>query len=467
MPADSPYDAIVIGAGMSGLAAGIRLAHFGRRVLIVERHVVLGGLNSYYRLGGYDLDVGLHALTNYAPRGPRATPLQKLARALRIDLDDFALVPQGHSRIAFPGAELEFDNDPERLRASVAARFPRQIDAYDRLVAAVRAYDELDLDAPERSGRAALADVLDDPLLADLLLCPLQFYGSAQEDDIDWNQFVIVFKAIYLEGFARPEGGVRRIIHRLLTRYREAGGDIRLGRGVRRIVAEQGRVRGVELDDGRQLTCEQVLSSAGWRETLALCPAATPPAGPPPEGRMSFVECLHVLDRPAADVSIIFYSFHEHFRYRCPAEHEPPVDLDSGVICLPGNFRHVAAPPIPMVRTTHIARPAFFLEAAEADYRAAKERYRLGSIAAAERLLGRFADRIVFADMFTPRTIRHYTGHQSGAVYGCPRKLRRGRTPVSGLRLMGTDQGFLGIVGALLSGVTIANDVLHPALETA
>ena len=43
------YDTIIIGAGMSGLAAGIRLAHFDQRVCILERHSAIGGLNSFYR----------------------------------------------------------------------------------------------------------------------------------------------------------------------------------------------------------------------------------------------------------------------------------------------------------------------------------------------------------------------------------------------------------------------------------
>ena len=37
---------------MSGLAAGIRLAYFGKRVCILERHYAFGGLNSYYKLVG-------------------------------------------------------------------------------------------------------------------------------------------------------------------------------------------------------------------------------------------------------------------------------------------------------------------------------------------------------------------------------------------------------------------------------
>ncbi|NIL99118.1 MAG: NAD(P)-binding protein, partial [Planctomycetales bacterium] len=69
------YDTIVIGAGMSGLAAGIRLAHYNQRVCVLDRHTTIGGLNSFYRLGGRDYDVGLHAVTNFTPRGSRQGPL--------------------------------------------------------------------------------------------------------------------------------------------------------------------------------------------------------------------------------------------------------------------------------------------------------------------------------------------------------------------------------------------------------
>ena len=60
-------------------------------------------------------------------------------------------------------------------------------------------------------------------------------------------------------------------------------------------------------------------------------------------------------------------------------------------------------------------------------------------------------------DMFTPRTITKYTGHFGGAIYGSPVKHRQGRTALSNVYLCGTDQGFLGIIGAMLSGISMAN----------
>ena len=77
------YDAIIIGAGMSGLAAGIRAAYFEKRVCILERHYTIGGLNSFYRLRGRDYDVGLHAVTNFTPPGSRHGPLARSLRQLR------------------------------------------------------------------------------------------------------------------------------------------------------------------------------------------------------------------------------------------------------------------------------------------------------------------------------------------------------------------------------------------------
>jgi phytoene dehydrogenase-like protein len=64
---------------------------------------------------------------------------------------------------------------------------------------------------------------------------------------------------------------------------------------------------------------------------------------------------------------------------------------------------------------------------------------------------------VIAKDMFTPLTIERFTGHLGGAVYGAPQKSRSGQTHLSNLFIAGTDQGFLGIVGAMLSGISIAN----------
>ncbi|HEX4147629.1 MAG TPA: NAD(P)-binding protein, partial [Pirellulales bacterium] len=84
------YDTAIIGAGLSGLAAGIRLAYYNQRVCILERHTTIGGLNSFYRIAGRNYDVGLHAITNFTSKGARKGPLARLLRQLRLQWDDLA-----------------------------------------------------------------------------------------------------------------------------------------------------------------------------------------------------------------------------------------------------------------------------------------------------------------------------------------------------------------------------------------
>ena len=65
---DKVYDAVIVGAGMSGLAAGVRLAQFDYNVCILDSDGVSGRLNSFYFHNGRKFDVGLHAMTNYVPK---------------------------------------------------------------------------------------------------------------------------------------------------------------------------------------------------------------------------------------------------------------------------------------------------------------------------------------------------------------------------------------------------------------
>ena len=204
------YDTVIIGAGMSGLSAGVRLAYYEKNVCILERHTTIGGLNSFYRLRKRNYDVGLHAVTNYAEPGSKAGPLSKLLRQLRMKWEDFDLRPQLHSSIAFPDCTLRFTNDFALLVEQVAMAFPKQIDGFRRLVRTIAEHDALNLDKRQStSARQVLSEHISDPLLIDMLFCPLMFYGSATPRDMDFSQFVIMFKSIFHEGFGRPFDGIR------------------------------------------------------------------------------------------------------------------------------------------------------------------------------------------------------------------------------------------------------------------
>src|SRR5688572_21425699 len=476
----SHYDVAIIGAGMSGLAAGIRLAHFGQRVCIFERHNAPGGLNSFYSLDGRKYDVGLHAMTNFVRPGIKGTPLTKLLRQLRIDRDEFALCEQKQSRVAFgPRGEisLRFTNDVAVLESEVAAKFPAQRDGFRRLQETVRSFADVALDAKPVSARDVVRQHIKDRLLEDMLFCPLMYYGSATERDMEFGQFVIMFKALFLEGFARPFEGVRVVLRVLLEKYRASGGERRMKCGVQRIVARDGRATALILDDGTEVTAEHVISSIGAPETDALLDTKRVSADPvqkPVEnrlhlkaGRLSFVETIAVLNRQPAELgwgsdTIVFFNDSERFDYARPNE---LVDPRSGVICIPNNFDYGSGRTLPegIVRVTCLANYDRWVGLSEDLYLDEKQRWFSEVQRSATRFLppltasNALEHATVTTDMFTPRTITKFTGHFSGAIYGTPEKNRQGRTKLENVYLCGTDQGFLGIVGAMLSGISMAN----------
>ena len=74
-----------------------------------------------------------------------------------------------------------------------------------------------------------------------------------------------------------------------------------------------------------------------------------------------------------------------------------------------------------------------------------------------------------YSELATPLTFEHFTAAPSGAIYGYPGTPEKYRktwlgvsTPIRNLYLTGSDAAFLGIVGALFSGVLTASRVLGP-----
>ena len=439
------------------MAAGIRLAYYGKSVCILEKHAISGGLNSHYSKDGRKFDVGLHAMTNFVPRHIKQAPLNKLLRQLKIRYDELDLVEQGFSAIEFPGTKLKFDNGYELFSSEVERVFPQEIDGFTKLTEHVKGYNDVSLTDNYVSAREVVASFIKDPLLIDMIFCPVMYYGSAVEDDMDFSQFCIMFKSLYLEGFCRPQIGVRHLLRILVKKFKENGGDLKFRQGVKEIVHQNGRASGVLLEDGEFLEAEKILSSAGVCETYKMMgDDVSVPAIP---GQLSFVESLLISDTKPADLgleeTIIFFCREDKFNYKCPVG--KTADPLSGVICMPNNFQFTDKPlEDGIVRFTSLADYNAWSNLSPEGYLQAKEEFIEQQIKHSG-FGDKIKDRIVYKDAFTPMTVKKFTSHFNGAIYGSPDKIKDGRTSLDNLFLCGTDQGFLGIIGALLSGISMAN----------
>ncbi|MCC8166087.1 MAG: FAD-dependent oxidoreductase [Planctomycetes bacterium] len=464
------YDVVIIGAGPSGLAAAARLCHFGVKTCVLDSHSRLGGYNSWHHVRGREISTGLHAFTNYQPDGKG--PLGRLLRQLRLKFSFLDLKPQRRSSIRFPQGTLEFSNDHDLIRDSLGTVFPQAVDGFTALRDRIRETDEGELTDRRESARTIVESYIPDPLVADMLMAPVMFYGNPGgvgdgldparlQPDMDWLIFCVVWKCIYETGFGHPAEGMHPLWEELARRIGEDGGVVRMSTRITALRTDGNRVVAAVTDSGEEIDADRFFSSAGGAETARLA-GHEPPDGAIPVGSISITEGIGVLDRAPSQAGLedttIFFSHKERLAFRRPDE---LVASDSGVVCVPGNYEGIDDP---TVKVTHLANYDAWPRLVAENDRAAKPDAAAAMAASLRRLghdlaplrdaPGRYG---LFDDVFTPITLERFGGHLDGALYGSPVKSRSGATARENLFLIGTDQGFHGIVGAMLSGVAMAN----------
>lgn len=448
---------LIIGGGLSGLAAAIRYARYSPEVLLVEKHSRLGGLNSYYYRNKVLLETGLHAITNFAEPDDRKAPLNKLFRQLKLSRKKFNLLPQNHSEIRFPTKSLIFSNDFTLLTETIGEEFPESLERFQQLIISLDSINPF-----ETTGFVSAKEYLQKHLksneLVDMLLCPLCFYGSSVENDMDLNQFVIMFRSIYQEGMFRPEGTIKSFLDALKEHYDSLGGRLMLNANVVSIGHEGNNVTHAKLADGTTIECEHLLSTIGHEETLKLVNRDLTDCSS--SRRLGFVESIFLVEQDhqfeSDEKTIIFFNNNDSFSYQKP---DTLVDFTSGVVCFPFHFQGRKVGDYTEVRSTHLANYDLWRELRDdkCKYADAKQHVITETTHVLTSMIGEFRAKSFFHDTFTPLTIERYTAKKDGAIYGSPYKIKDGDIGFNNLFLAGTDQGFLGIVGSMLSGISMVN----------
>ena len=126
-PQRKRYDAIIIGAGIGGLACGCYLARAGMRVLIAEKHDKVGGYCGSFFKNGYYFDTAVHSLRGLKPENQlgilfRDLNLTKRIQIARIDPSDI---------IRYKDKDILISTDPKHTIESFKTNFPNQTKAID------------------------------------------------------------------------------------------------------------------------------------------------------------------------------------------------------------------------------------------------------------------------------------------------------------------------------------------------
>lgn len=261
--ADQPI--VIIGAGVGGLSAAIRLAAAGHNVAMYEANPAVGGKMSEYREGGFRWDTGPSVIT-------MRHVFEDLFKAAGRNMDDYlTLIPaEPLTRYFYPdGLIFDATRDLSRMAAQIAALEERDVEGYfaylsyaaalHRITGGVFVYnqpptpasilkvpirDALRVDAM-RSMDAAIRAHVRSPHLRQLLGRFATYVGaSPYRAPATLN---VIAHVEMTGGVYYPRGGIYSIARALEKLARELGVQIHLNRPVSQIAVKDGRAVGVNV----------------------------------------------------------------------------------------------------------------------------------------------------------------------------------------------------------------------------
>jgi phytoene desaturase len=269
---------VVVGAGLSGLAAALRLAGAGREVTVLEREAVPGGRAGRLELGGYSFDTGPTVLTmpslveeTLAAVGERLEDWLKLER---LDPAYRAYFPDGSTLDVRAGTDAMAD-EIARVCGAVEA------DGYRRFVSFVtKLYDlemkhfiDRNLDSPLDLARPSLVtllamggfrrlapkvgDYLKDERTRRLLSFQAMYAGLSPYDAL--AIYAVIAYMDTVAGVYAPVGGMHALPRALAGAAEKHGVTFRYGVSATRVELSGDRAVAVHTDDGERIPCDTVV----------------------------------------------------------------------------------------------------------------------------------------------------------------------------------------------------------------
>ena len=283
------YEVIVIGAGLGGLTCAASLARKGVRVLVLEKDPHPGGTSYVFRRGDY-----------HFPMGPLAFSYPGYVSSLLsfLGIREPLEFRRNHFQLITPVMDLVYSRPPAELREELTRIFPLEKRGLKRIFQELRPAMKLIHDVylwcpdylprqlnivqeklvkseyseSRRTRLESFAKTSSDKFLRKHLKNThlINFLGSmgTAAPSMSFLTLATMWHIMSVEGIWYPSLGIHGISDRLAQVVKEAGGELCFGLPAKKIVMENGRVKGVITEDDSLVGADWVVSNADYKTTF-------------------------------------------------------------------------------------------------------------------------------------------------------------------------------------------------------
>ena len=271
---------IIIGAGMGGLTAGINGQINGFQTEIFEHHAVAGGQACSWKRKGYTFDGCLHHFMGAGSYSKLYTQWKEVG----VNPDIF--IPLQECVSVWKNGRQFFDwYDLEKLEQHMLELSPEDEKPIKKYIQKTKQIGKFDM-----AGEMTIAGI------KGFFSHPFKFMQMIGNMGISLDKFSQTFKdPLFQDGFKLieyslatipfglhiakksdganggikwPPGGISHVVDCMVNKYKKVGGKLNLGKKVVKILVENGKAVGVQLEDGSKHMADYVISNADGRKTL-------------------------------------------------------------------------------------------------------------------------------------------------------------------------------------------------------
>ena len=286
---------VVVGAGLAGLSAALRLAGAGRKVTVVEREAVPGGRNGLLKKSGYSFDTGPSVLT-------MPDLISDALACVGEDIKDWLdLVPLKPLYRAFyhDGSQLDVHADTNQMQAEIAKSISsKEAEGYARYVEFVtklykyemKDFIDRNIDSPLNLLTPNLARLialggfrrlapkvnqfLKDPRTQKVYSFQAMYAGVSPQQALAIYAVIAYMDSV--NGVFFPKGGMHAVPRALAGAAEKHGVTFKYSTTVTSIERKNGRATAVLTDNGERIPCDVVVLNpdlpVAWRDLLGKQP---------------------------------------------------------------------------------------------------------------------------------------------------------------------------------------------------